>query len=60
MDTQRAKEIIDSSEMINVIFKGDQVYIQNVNDETDLVRIYPLDNPEYVQDVPVSELNEVH
>jgi small acid-soluble spore protein H (minor) len=60
MKPQRAKEIIYSPETINVLYDGVKVYIQNVNDDTEIARIYPLDNPEYVQDVPVSELNEVH
>ncbi|WEG12880.1 H-type small acid-soluble spore protein [Pullulanibacillus sp. KACC 23026] len=60
MDAQRAKEIIDSPRTIHVLYDGMKVYIQNVNDETEIARVYPLDNPEYIQDVPVGELNEVH
>lgn len=60
MDTQRAKEIIASPNTIHVLHDGVKVYIQNVNEEMELARIYPLDKPEYIQDVPVNELNEVH
>ena len=60
METQRAKEIIDSPKTINVLYEGDKVFIQTVNDETEIARIHPLDNPEYVQDVPVANLKEVH
>ena len=60
MEPQRAKEILESPDTINVMHDGVKVYIQNLNEETEIARIYPLDNPEYVQDVPVGELDEVH
>lgn len=60
MKAERAKEIIDSPNMIGVLYEGSKVFIQTVNDETEIARIHPLDNPEYVQDVPVNELKEVH
>ncbi len=60
MDSQRAKEIIESPKTIHVLHDGVKIYIQNINEEMDMARIYPLDQPEYIQDVPVSELNEIH
>jgi small acid-soluble spore protein H (minor) len=60
MKSQRAMEIINSPETINVLYDGVEVFIQTVNDQTEIARIHPLDKPEYVQDVPVTELKEVH
>lgn len=60
MDIERAKEIIESPKTIHVLHEGVKVYIQNVNEKMELARIHPLDKPEYIQDVPVNELNEVH
>lgn len=44
--------------MANVTFDGDRVYIQHVDEATATARIYPLDQPEREQSVPVSQLNE--
>lgn len=60
MNVERAKEIIMSPKTIQVLHEGEKVYIQTVNEEMELARIHPLDKPEYIQDVPVNELDEVH
>ncbi|MBY0120476.1 H-type small acid-soluble spore protein [Bacillus sp. S/N-304-OC-R1] len=57
MDKQRAKQISESPEMMNVTYNGKQVYIQNVN-ENDTARVYPLDQPENEQDVALTQLEE--
>ena len=58
MERQRAEEIASSPIMANVTFNDVPIYIQNVHEQKDLVRIYPLDSPENEQDVPLSQLKE--
>jgi small acid-soluble spore protein H (minor) len=58
LNKQRAKEIVSSPNMVNVTYNGQPIYIQNVDDETETARIYPLDNPENEQTVPLSQLKE--
>ncbi len=58
MDRQRAKEIAASPIMANVTWNGIPVYIQNVHEQKDLARIYPLNEPENEQEVPLSQLIE--
>ncbi|BFH14148.1 H-type small acid-soluble spore protein [Paenibacillus melissococcoides] len=58
MNTQRAIEISSSPVMTDVTYQGEPVYIQHVNEEDGMARIYPLSNPEDERDVPVSMLIE--
>ncbi|MFA8438290.1 small acid-soluble spore protein H [Pueribacillus sp. YX66] len=58
MDRQRAKEIASSPTMAHVTFNGVPIYIQNVHEQQDVARIYPLDDPENEQDVPLAQLEE--
>lgn len=58
MNVGRAKEIVDSADMINVTYEGEQVIIQHVDDATKMARIYYRKNPEQEQDVPVLNLIE--
>ncbi|MGB3889651.1 MAG: H-type small acid-soluble spore protein [Priestia megaterium] len=58
MDKQRAKQIADSPVMANVTYNDTAVYIQQVSEENDTVRIYPLGQPENEQNVSVSQLLE--
>lgn len=58
MDRQRAKEIASSPTMALVTFNGVPIYIQNVHEQQDVARIYPLDDPENEQDVPLAQLEE--
>ncbi|TCT24569.1 small acid-soluble spore protein H (minor) [Melghiribacillus thermohalophilus] len=58
MNTQRAKEIAESPRMIHVTYNGMPIFIQHVDEEQDMARIYPLDNPEHEQEVPVRQLKE--
>ncbi|MCA1295291.1 H-type small acid-soluble spore protein [Paenibacillus sp. alder61] len=50
MNSQRAKEIVESPTMVNVI--------QHVDERSETARIYPLDQPEQEREVALSELNE--
>jgi small acid-soluble spore protein H (minor) len=58
MNKQRAKEIAASPVMANVTCDGIPVYIQHVDEESEMARIYPLDQPENEQSVPVDSLRE--
>jgi small acid-soluble spore protein H (minor) len=58
MNVGRAKEIVESADMINVTYEGDQVIIQHVDDTTKMARIYYRKNPEQERDVPVLNLIE--
>ncbi|WP_284646626.1 H-type small acid-soluble spore protein [Paenibacillus silviterrae] len=58
MNIQRAKEISESPVMANVTWDGSAIYIQHVDETTEMVRIYPLNQPEHEQEVPVRALVE--
>jgi len=58
LNTQRAIEISESSIMAQVTFNGKPVYIQHVDEQNETARIYPLDQPENEQFVPLNQLSE--
>ncbi|GAA0488163.1 small acid-soluble spore protein H [Salinibacillus aidingensis] len=58
MDRQRAQEIVDAPKLINVTHNGTPVYIQHVDEHSDMARIYPLDSPNKEEDVPLKSLKE--
>ena len=58
MNKQRAQEIAASPVMANVTYDGVQIYIQNVDENNETARIYPLNQPNNEQEVPVSSLTE--
>jgi small acid-soluble spore protein H (minor) len=58
MNVGRAKEIVESMEMINVTYEGMPVIIQHVDDNTKMARIYSKSDPENEREVPVLNLIE--
>lgn len=58
MNKQRAQEIATSPVMANVTYNGTPIYIQHVDDQNETVRIYPLDQPDNEQTVPLNSLRE--
>ena len=44
--------------MTNVTYQGTPVYIQNVDEQTEMARIYPIGEPENEQSVPLDSLIE--
>ncbi|WP_027414662.1 small acid-soluble spore protein H [Aneurinibacillus terranovensis] len=58
MNKQRAKEIAASPIMVNVTYGGTPIYIQHVDEENETARIYPLNQPENEQEVPLYSLKE--
>lgn len=58
MDTHRANAIAQSPVMKNVTYNGQQVYIQQVDDQAETARVFPLDEPENEITVPIDGLKE--
>ncbi|MCM3726736.1 H-type small acid-soluble spore protein [Neobacillus cucumis] len=58
MNVGRAKEILESADMINVTYDGTPVIIQHVDENTKMARIYTRKDPENERDVPVLNLIE--
>ena len=58
MEKQRATEISSSPIMANVTYNGQSVYIENVNISKGTARVYPLNQPESREEVPVDKLME--
>ncbi|UFJ43046.1 small acid-soluble spore protein H [Brevibacillus humidisoli] len=58
MNPRRAQEIAASPVMANVTYNGLPIYIQHVDEQNETARIYPLDQPENEQEVPLYSLRE--
>lgn len=58
MNNQRAQEIAVSPVMVSVTYNGTPIYIQHVDEKNETARIYPLNQPENEQSVPLSSLVE--
>lgn len=58
MNAQRAQEISESPTIAKVMYNGEKVYIQHVDADKETARIYPLDDPQREQEVPLSNLME--
>ena len=58
MNVGRAKEIVESADMISVTYEGTPVIIQHVDEGTQMARIYSRKDPDNERDVPVLNLIE--
>ncbi|WP_093042723.1 small acid-soluble spore protein H [Thalassobacillus cyri] len=58
MNAQRAQDIAFSSDMVQVTYNGESVYIEHVDETSGTATIHPLNNPEQKQSVPVDNLQE--
>lgn len=58
MNTQRAQEILESAQEIDVNYNGTPVWIQHVDKEAGTARVFKAENPEDEMTVPVDQLNE--
>ncbi|MDQ6595212.1 H-type small acid-soluble spore protein [Bacillus salipaludis] len=58
MNIGRAKEIVESADVIHVTYEGNPVIIQHVDEAAKTARIYSRSNPEEEKDVPVLNLIE--
>lgn len=59
MDSQRAQEIAKSPNMKQVLYNGEKVYIQHVDEVKDIARIFPIDQPDAEIEVSVNQLKEI-
>ena len=60
VNVQRAEEISQSPLIAKVTYNGEKVYIQHVDKDKHTARIYPLDDPQNEQEVPITKLIEHH
>ncbi|WP_077622816.1 H-type small acid-soluble spore protein [Sediminibacillus massiliensis] len=58
MDKQRAMEIKESPDLINVTHHGDPIYIQRIDDQSGTAHVYSLQDPDNRQQVSIDELQE--
>ncbi|WP_062106764.1 H-type small acid-soluble spore protein [Bacillus niameyensis] len=58
MNRQRAEEIVQSGDLKHVTYNGERIFIQQVDEQKETARIYPLDDPQNELDVPLSQLVE--
>jgi small acid-soluble spore protein H (minor) len=58
MNVGRAKEIVESADMINVTYDGSPIIIQHVDEKTKMARIYSKSEPDVERDVPILNLIE--
>lgn len=58
MNAQRAQEIASSPIMANVIYNGESIYIEHVDEQNGTATIHSLDEPNNKQSVSVTSLNE--
>lgn len=58
MNKTRAKEIINSADMINVTYNGIPVYIEDLNEGNGIAYIHPLNKPEEKEQVSITNLEE--
>lgn len=59
MDLNRAQEIFQSKDKIDVQMNGTPVWIEGIDVQSGTVRVYPEGNPEDKQTVDVKELMEL-
>jgi small acid-soluble spore protein H (minor) len=59
MNERRALEIADSLKMVDVTYNGRPVYIEEVNTSRDTASIHYLNQPEYSQEVHLTQLVEL-
>ncbi|WP_352418892.1 H-type small acid-soluble spore protein [Proteiniborus sp.] len=58
MHNKRAKEIVDSPNMIKVTFNGIPVYIEDVNEDNYIAKIRFLDGSNKIDEVSITNLEE--
>lgn len=58
MHKQRAKEISEAPILKNVTYNGENIYIENVDEYTNMAQVHFLDEPGQTFEVPVIHLEE--
>lgn len=59
MDAQRAQEISNSPTMANVTYNGQRIYIEHVDQQSNIATIHPLEQPNNKQSVSLDSLEEM-
>ncbi|GAA0445157.1 MAG: H-type small acid-soluble spore protein [Bacillota bacterium] len=59
MDKERAQEIMNAAEMIQVRYRGIPVYIKSLHEKNTTATIFPLDEMENEQIVDIQGLHEL-
>lgn len=60
MDSKRAKEICESTHMVNVTHNGVPIYIESIENDDITANIHPLNEPSNRQAVNISSLTEAN
>lgn len=58
MDLERAKEILQSPERIEVTYRGEPVWIEMVDETAEKVRVHSESAPHEVKFIPVYDLED--
>lgn len=58
MDKERAEQIASSPEMVDVIYNGEQIYIEKVHPFNDTASIHYINQPQTTREVNVTQLVE--
>lgn len=58
MDAERAQEIIESADEIEVMYDGESVWLDSIDFETKMAVVHTLWSPDEEIEVPVAELQE--
>jgi small acid-soluble spore protein H (minor) len=58
MDINRAKQIIDSPNEVIVHHNGEPVWLQSLDENANVARVYTRDQPDNERQVPVKDLCE--
>ncbi|WP_062199597.1 H-type small acid-soluble spore protein [Massilibacterium senegalense] len=58
MNVLRAKEISQSATIVDVTYNGTLIMIQDINEATEMARVYNRTNREQEMTVPVAQLME--
>lgn len=60
MNFERAQQIFNSEEIIEVLHDGSPIWIESLNPKNNMITIKKLDGPDSLKEVPVTELVENH
>ncbi|QTM98868.1 H-type small acid-soluble spore protein [Sediminibacillus dalangtanensis] len=58
MESQRAKAIRQSQDLIKVTYQGNPVYIQEIDEQNGTAQVYVLEDPSRQQNVAIEQLQE--
>lgn len=59
LEIKRAKEILQSQTLVNVSYRGIPIYIQDIDEERQMAKVFPIDEMDHEQDVDLEGLHEL-